>query len=353
MQALQRLGEECKEGNVEHLIGSILRGSDVGQLENLSYLIQDLMGDVKIELLIRRRLLELDPSSLISQGLYGVALQRAGQLTEAERILRDVHSNVRHGSNEICWSSIHSLALLLRDQGKLDEAEPLMREALDGRRNQLGNSHRDTLISVNNLAVLLRAQGKLAEAEPLMREALGGMRRQLGNSHPDTLISINNLAVLIRDQGRLAEAEPLMREVLAELRNQLGNSRPNTLASINNLAVLLRDQGKLDEAEPLMRESLDGNRHQLGNSHRDTLISIDNLARLHQAQGRLTEAEPLMREALHGRNHHWAPLILTLWHRLTISLCYSEINASWMRQNPCESHLVRGGSNWATLTLTL
>jgi len=311
MQALQRLGEECKEGNVEHLIGSILRGSDVGQLENLSYLIQDLMGDVKIELLIRRRLLELDPSSLISQGLYGVALQRAGQLTEAERILRDVHSNVRHGSNEICWSSIHSLALLLRDQGKLDEAEPLM------------------------------------------REALGGMRRQLGNSHPDTLISINNLAVLIRDQGRLAEAEPLMREVLAELRNQLGNSRPNTLASINNLAVLLRDQGKLDEAEPLMRESLDGNRHQLGNSHRDTLISIDNLARLHQAQGRLTEAEPLMREALHGRNHHWAPLILTLWHRLTISLCYSEINASWMRQNPCESHLVRGGSNWATLTLTL
>jgi len=141
MQALQRLGE-CKEGSnknnsVEHLIGSILQGSDVGELENLGYLVEDLMGDVKIALLVRRRILELDPSSLMSQLQYGVALQNAGHLTEAERILRDVHSNVRHGFNEICWNSITSLTMLLQDQGKPDEAEPLMREALDGQRHEL------------------------------------------------------------------------------------------------------------------------------------------------------------------------------------------------------------------------
>jgi len=70
--------------------------------------------------------------------------------------------------------------MLLRDQGRLAEAEPLMREALGGRRHQLGDSHPDTLISINNLAVFLKAQGKLAEAEPLMREAHHG-----SESHPN------------------------------------------------------------------------------------------------------------------------------------------------------------------------
>jgi len=74
-----------------------------------------------------------------------------------------------------------TILLLLRDQGNLAEAEPLMREALDGRRHHLGNSHPDTLSSINNLAVLLQGQGKLAQAEPLMREVLDG-RRHLGNS---------------------------------------------------------------------------------------------------------------------------------------------------------------------------
>ena len=35
-----------------------------------------------------------------------------------------------------------------------------------------GKDHPDTLTCLNNLAVLLKAQGRLAEAEPLYREAL-------------------------------------------------------------------------------------------------------------------------------------------------------------------------------------
>ena len=37
---------------------------------------------------------------------------------------------------------------------------------------KLGEDHPDTLNSINNLALLLRAQGHLAEAEPLLREVL-------------------------------------------------------------------------------------------------------------------------------------------------------------------------------------
>ena len=53
----------------------------------------------------------------------------------------------------------------------------------------------DTLISeiatalVGNLASLLKEQGKLAEAEPLYREALEGRREVLGPRHPPWTLS--------------------------------------------------------------------------------------------------------------------------------------------------------------------
>jgi hypothetical protein len=70
-------------------------------------------------------------------------------------------------------------------------------------------------VSINNLASLLQDQGKLAEAEPLLRVCLAVRRRVLGEDHPSTLMSIDNLASLLQDQGKLAEAEPLLRDCLA------------------------------------------------------------------------------------------------------------------------------------------
>ena len=54
----------------------------------------------------------------------------------------------------------------------------------------------------NNLGLLLQDQGKYDEAEPLLREALKVRRETLGDRHPDTLISINNLGMLLKDQGK-------------------------------------------------------------------------------------------------------------------------------------------------------
>ena len=54
------------------------------------------------------------------------------------------------------------------------EAEPLLMEALSGRREQLGDKHPDTLTVINCLGGLLQARGKLAEAELLLMEALAG-----------------------------------------------------------------------------------------------------------------------------------------------------------------------------------
>ncbi len=43
--------------------------------------------------------------------------------------------------------------------------------------------------------ILLKTQGKLDEAEPLYRRALAIFEASLGPAHPDVATSLNNLAV--------------------------------------------------------------------------------------------------------------------------------------------------------------
>ncbi len=68
---------------------------------------------------------------------------------------------------------------------------------------------------MRNMGSLLYSQGRLNEAEPLCREALEGERQVLGNEHPETLKSIGNMGSLLRSEGKLAEADPYYREAMA------------------------------------------------------------------------------------------------------------------------------------------
>jgi tetratricopeptide (TPR) repeat protein len=227
-------------------------------------------------------------------GLYEAALplqKRAVAVRHA--VLGDAHPDT--------LSSLNALGNLLRDQGKLDEAETIWRETLRMRREVLGNAHADTQASVNNMGVILYMQGRLSEVEPYFLESLQTRRRVLGSDHKDTLSSLNNMGVLLQDQGKLSEAETYYREALEKYRVVLGDEHPNTLSSIANMGNLLEAQGKLDEAEPYFRESLEKSRRLLGAEHPDTLSSISDMGELLHDQGRFAEAEPYYREALDER----------------------------------------------------
>ena len=52
------------------------------------------------------------------------------------------------------------------------------------------------LSSISNLGLLLMAKGDFAAAEPLLREALEGRREVLGARHPKTLSTIKYLGAL-------------------------------------------------------------------------------------------------------------------------------------------------------------
>ena len=125
--------------------------------------------------------------------------------------------------------------------GQLEEARPLLEEALQAQRETLGDRHRSTLISIGNMGQLLQAMGKLEEAMPLYEEALQGKRETLGDRHPSTLTSISNMGDLLKNMGKLEEARPLLEEVVQVGKETLGDRHPHTLIFTQHLDQLLKD----------------------------------------------------------------------------------------------------------------
>jgi hypothetical protein len=70
--------------------------------------------------------------------------------------------------------------------------------------------HRDTAQTISTLAVILRGQGRLAEAEPMFRQCLEMRKKVLSPGDEQVLNSVRNLAEVLRWQGKSAEADGLL-----------------------------------------------------------------------------------------------------------------------------------------------
>ena len=104
-------------------------------------------------------------------------------------------------------------------------------------------AHPQTLAVIDHLKGLLKSVGKLEEAEPLYREALAACRAASAPGDPSVVKAVVNLGMLLKSRGNLEEAEVLYREALETRRSTLGNLHPDTIVSINNLAMLLKNSG--------------------------------------------------------------------------------------------------------------
>ena len=194
--------------------------------------------------------------------------------------------------------SLNELALLYKSQGRYSEAEPLYLQALELVKKLVGEEHPSVATSLNNLAGLYYSQGRYSEAEPLYLQALELNKKLLGEYHPDVAVSLNNLAELYRAQGIYSEAEPLHLEVLELSKKLLGEEHPYVATSLNNLAGLYLEQKQYSKAEPLFLQALELRKKLLGEYHPNVAVSLNNLAGLYRAQGRYSEAETLYERAL-------------------------------------------------------
>src|SRR6266487_1798327 len=144
----------------------------------------------------------------------------------------------RHLFSKEASALLKQMGWYLMEHARYAEAEPILRQALAIRNQQLTPTPLDVATSFNDLAELHWRQGKYTEAEPLVQHALTIREQQLGPDHPDTATSLNDLAVLYRAQGKYEQAEPLHLRALAIREQQLGPDHPDTASSLNNLASL-------------------------------------------------------------------------------------------------------------------
>ena len=145
----------------------------------------------------------------------------------------------------IAWAS-NELAQLLLATNRIEEAELLMRHALEIGKTAFGEQHPNVATDLNNLAALLLVTSRIEEAELLMRHALEIDKTAFGEQHPNVATRLNNLAMLLQATHRFEEAKPLMRrslEILETFRRQTGHEHPYFQQVNENYQALQRAMG--------------------------------------------------------------------------------------------------------------
>jgi hypothetical protein len=86
------------------------------------------------------------------------------------------------------------MGVLLRDEGRFAEAEPLCRRVLAIREMALGPAHTDVAESLSNLACVLRDEKKYEESRRLFERAVSIFEKSLGPNHPRVAWSLSQCA---------------------------------------------------------------------------------------------------------------------------------------------------------------
>jgi tetratricopeptide (TPR) repeat protein len=156
--------------------------------------------------------------------------QQAGKYTDIETLWRKTLA-----TNPDCWLANNNLGILLKDQGRIDEAIEHYHKAIQINPNWCE--------SLDNLGVALAARGQFDEAIENYRKAI-----QINPNSPETL---NNLGVILAAQGRFDEAIENYRKAI--------QINPNSSEVLDNLGVALTVRGQFDEAIENYRQAIQVN----------------------------------------------------------------------------------------------
>jgi serine/threonine protein kinase/tetratricopeptide (TPR) repeat protein len=230
-------------------------------------------------------------------------MQRALQRLEREGGARNIM-----GIN--LW---RSLGALQRERGDPVAAESGFRRAIELGDALYPDGHPSAVEARRQLAATLVDYGRLDEAEPLLRDVLAFQRRVLGERHSDVGSTLNSQAILAWKRGDNARAIALLHEAVAIWRE--GEHRGRLAGGLHNLGMVLRDDGRLGEAEAQLREALRLREAVFGPDHVPVAMTLRLLGEIATHDARHAEAQALLERALrieiarHGERHPQTALV--------------------------------------------
>ncbi|GMU42815.1 MAG: tetratricopeptide repeat protein [Xanthomonadales bacterium] len=255
--ARNRLGPDDPDTQVAmvHLSNAL---QAVGRRDEAIQLLRDALAE-------RRRVLKDGHwLTMATANNLAMALKDEGQLDAASEMLRfwlEVAAGALDAGHPQVSAMKANLGTMLFEQGQIEEAVKLLQEAYDHQRGHLGESHPATLNNAMNLAVMY---SRLAHADParfddaerLMRAALDGTIARFGAEHRQTIGVRSEYASLLRNRDRLDDAEREFAAAWALAQTQLPPGHDDRLRVLFQYSGLLQRQQRYVKAEALSAQLL-------------------------------------------------------------------------------------------------
>ena len=238
---------------------------------------------------VRARLLET----------IGRSYRRMGQPDRAVIYLTDaLEIKLRAGANDASVGTIVTeLAIALRDEGRMDEADKYFSQAreISGRLKGDGSeAHAKLLIDLSRLENM---RGRTKQALDYANDALRLMRSLKGSEDPEVGAILIDMSSIMLWSDDLQGAEDVAREAVRVFR-AVPTGYPDRAMADRSLGDVLFHRGQLDEAALLLERARETQQQLFGSTNSIVAETLGSLAQVRLAQGNAVEAEKLIVEAL-------------------------------------------------------
>jgi len=156
--------------------------------------------------------------------------------------------------------SLDRLAEALRLSGNFQDAEGVLRMALEVKEGLYGQQHSEVIGSLNNLVDALHAQSKYDDALSFVDRLVDAYQITFGEAHPGVATIVINMATLYDDIKHPA-AETFYKQAIAIKTKAHGYRNDEVVALAQKYAAFLSAVGREEEANLMMQtfsESVSG-----------------------------------------------------------------------------------------------
>jgi len=301
------LAEAARTQRIQQFMTNLFQGGDaaVGPSESLRVITVVDRG--------AREARNLNSDPKVQAELYqnlGSIYQKLGKFEQADALLRSALDQAKSlfgaDSPEVA-ESLTALGLLRSDQAHLEEAEQLVREGLAMTRRHLPPNHPAVAKATLAFGKVLAQRGFYDRAIDALNEAVH-LQSAPGVPPADLATSLSILADAHYSAGHYDVCRSLYTRVL-EMHRQIYDPRHPLIAEdLGSLGAVQRDMGFYSEAEQLDRQALDIVQSYYGHDHLETAGRLTALAESLTYQNKYDEAVSALEQALAIQERVYGPV---------------------------------------------
>lgn len=212
----------------------------------------------------------------------------------AEIVSQDTTKEAQEFAARLFRSIAYSYSIL----GEYAKAIELGTQALNIRKQVLGESHPDYAASLSDLALYYSYLGDYSKAVELGTKVLNIVKQLFGESHHYYVASLSELASYYSGLGNYSKAVEFGTQALNIAKQLFSESNPYYATSLSDLASYYFGLGDYSKAVELGTQALNIRKQVLGDTHLDYATSLAGLAGCYSYLGDYSKAVELGTQAL-------------------------------------------------------